>query len=181
MKFVSLLLLFALLISCSDLKKPDQLARAESILKDLTDLENELNAFVLDSIEKQSEENTQIILALKEFETDTISVEMAKKMNRFQRLHETIPVAIELREQLRAALIEMRADLAKLKRDISAGNGKRDRYDSFLSKEASKMKLLQAKGANCLKLLNELDEDWEEARSNMLELIAERNAKKGVQ
>lgn len=181
MKFVSLFFLFVLLISCSDLKKPDQLARAESIVKDLTDLEAELNSFALDSIESQSEENARIISALKEFETDTISIAIAKKMNQFQRLHETIPVALELRKQIQETAIEMRADLVKLKGDISAGNGKRDRYDTFLNKEASKMKLLRKKGTQCLKLLKELDQNWEEARLNMKELIAERNAKKGVQ
>lgn len=168
--FFSVLLLFS---SCSDFSKPKQLERAEKVRSKLTLIHKELNGFEKVSTDLL-EVNNRLISELSGFEDDTISVETATKLNSFIRLHETIPVALDQKKLLVIEIKKMQSDIIKLKQDISEGNGRRDQYGTFLSKEERKLAEIAAQSEKCIAMLSNIDANWEDTVDEMEILIAEQ-------
>ncbi len=180
MKIISLLFVGILLISCSDLKKPEQLKKASEMLSDLTTFEKKLKDAAIDSTLENHVMEDSLIFKLKQFEQDTITVDMAKKMNRFKRLHETLPIARELQQQIFESIVAMKEDLEALKKDISEGNGRRDRYDDYLNKEQEKIDIVRKEWEQCLVLLKDINNHWDASVMEMQQLIDERISAKEV-
>lgn len=179
---IGLILLFLVALnSCADLEQSEYLQEIEGIEKEMDQKSaevNELSALVDSNLIQKGD---SIVLELKQFETDTISLEDAKLMNSFQRLQESIPVALKLKKQIEDAVSVQKSDLKKLKNDIEKGAGRRGKYGEYVATEKKKSEELSQHFERLTVLLKDINESIEPTTERVIQLINERKASKEVQ
>lgn len=126
-------------------------------------------------------QSDSLVAELKSLEKDTVSVETAKKLNSFQRVHETLPVALKLKQQILDASEEFEEDLNKLRSDIAAGRGRRGKYESYINREEEKYAILSKEFERCIEMMDTIGEIIPIILEEMTALVNERNALKEVQ
>jgi|SaaInl5LU_22_DNA_1037371.scaffolds.fasta_scaffold01224_5 chromosome segregation ATPase len=176
-----ILLFLVILNSCADLEQPEYLQEIERIEKDMNQKVDEVNELAKGIDSSLIRKGDSIILELKQFETDTIRLEDAQLMNSYQRLQESIPVALKLKTQIDEAISAQNDDLKKLKSDIEKGAGRRGKYAEYVAKEKSKSEELSQQFDRLRVLLQEINDKIEPTTERVIQLIDERNASKEVQ
>lgn len=163
MRWRSVFLLFLLISSCADLEKDDFLGRIEKIDGELVSMQEKLSANRVDSPEEKTAQCKQLISEVKQLEPDTISLNLAEKIDRFMRYNEILPVTLEMEQHLHKDLDQMRKDLAKLRKDIENGDGKRHKYESYVQQEEAKLSVISERFERCSVLQEELKAHLEKA------------------
>lgn len=175
---ISILLTFS---SCSDLNKSAQLERLEKM--------NEIveNSTVLlkdNKIENASEMlsiSTEYVDRIKGLEDDTIQLEMAYKLDRFKRMHDDLAPALAQYERLLTSILAEKIALIKLKGDINQAQGKRHKYDEYLSFEEKKVTDLETGIALYVERKDLIVKTYDELHNEINEMLVERFTEDEVQ
>lgn len=155
--------------------------RIDAMQEELTTIDSELKGFSNKIYSGWITKGDTIVQNLKKFESDTITIEVAKKMNTFKRLHEMLPLTLTLRDQILKQLNETKTDLKNLRKDISEGSGRRGKYEEYISKEEKKCRVLKEEFERCSNMVEEISEGMETIYTEMELLIVERNKLEEVQ
>lgn len=145
--FVHLLLLKQILfialilsiVSCSDLSKPEQLERLSELKERTVVASGLLDENRLKNGAEIETQSAGLIEVLKQFESDTIDVETAMKLDDFIIMYEAIAPTMNSFHELKKTIDVQQLNLERLERDIEIGSGKRDKYDSYIDFEEGKI------------------------------------------
>ncbi|MCR9172150.1 MAG: hypothetical protein NXI10_06645 [bacterium] len=175
---ISIALLFA---ACADLKKSEQEDRIAAMETKLDALEKELNDFDEALWKTWTTDAELATKQLKQLEADTIPLEMALQIDNYRKLKEKLPGLQKGQQNCLNQVKAIRKRLKKLKTDIENGNGRRDKYDEFLSTEEQELEILEEKFALYKSTYDELQSDFPAAQEQVNAIIAERNLAEEVQ
>jgi chromosome segregation ATPase len=142
-KFVALITLITVLSACSDLKKQDQLDRLEKIQERVEKAKSQLTDNVLKEAGALKTVEERVMSSIQELEDDTIELEVAYRLDEIKHLYLKLTPTLAQYDELNTFLDEEDKVLKKLKVDIENGNGKRHKYDKFISHEAGKVTKLE--------------------------------------
>jgi len=118
--------------------------------------------------------SADLIEGIKGFEDDTIKLEVAYKFNQFKKMYDDLPSTIENYDELIKALNAEKSILIKLKEDINHGDGKRNKYDEYLSFEEKKVKDLESTITLYVEHKNEIMTTYNELNNEIDQLLVER-------
>lgn len=144
MKFFFFIFVVFLFVSCSDIKKGEQLETIEILQKSLDSINTVLieNKFL--ELEKIGIESKAIETKIKEnYSSDTIDVEFAEKLSTFKEMINSIEPLKNAYSKLLKNTKEEKSDLLKLKNDIENGNGERSKYQEYVNFESNKTQQLR--------------------------------------
>ena len=134
-----------LLFSCSDLKKSDQLNAIGQLQTELDSLEIVVKSHEIDTISALMVATNTVELRIKNYyDSDTINIELGKKMNAYKLMRRSLSPLGRSYSTLKNGIKEQREQLSNLKSDIENGNGKRNEYDSYVKHEQSKTMQLKS-------------------------------------
>jgi chromosome segregation ATPase len=136
-----LLSLSILIVSCSDLKKDEQLKRISNLEKGLTLIEkdrlkNEIDTLTIATNAVEIRIKNYLVL-------DTIDLVLGKKMDAYKIMRRSLKPLGKQNIQLKQAIREEQKSLKDLKTDIENGSGSRDKYESYILFEKNKINQLQ--------------------------------------
>lgn len=150
MKFLLGISILALFISCSDLKRPDQIERLQQFEVTLDSLNltlSEIDSNALVEIIHASKEVNEKVEVL---ELDTIEYEFAVQLDRFNRMGEDGRWAQKMTKALSEDLLLEKKAVVSLMTDIEQGNGKREKYDEYIQFEEDKLSELRTRITECV-------------------------------
>lgn len=137
--FISVISVF-LLASCADLNRPKQLERIDAMLTSIDSLSGVCGTFATDSLLEKQNKVLQLNEILSErFVGDTIDIDLAVKLDEFAAMRDDLNYLLKELPTVEKSLSEVRVSLSTLRKDIDAGNGKRDKYDAFITREKKKV------------------------------------------
>ena len=168
MKKLSVLVLLAttlLFVACVDLDKPKHLKAIAQMEKSLDSMDVVLKENRLDTLAGIQIAANALLTRIKTYYTsDTVDVELGKKMNQFKRVmraikpkkgrmqnkdHDTTVIVMADRSigngfsVVHTGVKAERQTLLVLKKDIENGNGRRDKYAEYIKFEQDKVHQLQ--------------------------------------
>lgn len=142
--FIFSILFFLALGSCSDLKKDSRIEQIVKMEKSLDSLDKELKLLKIDSLENMQLAAQMVELRIKNnLKSDSVDIEFGKKMDSYKRMRRAIPKFQRNLVKLNQGIKEMRGSLTDLKSDIKNSNGKREKYDEYITFEKKKLNQLE--------------------------------------
>lgn len=143
----SITFLFSLsmfIVSCSDLKKDEQLKRISKLENGLALIEkNRLNNEI-DTLTALKIATNAVEIRIKNYLVlDTIDLVLGKKMDAYKIMRRSLKPLGKQNIQLKQAIREEQKSLKDLKTDIENGSGSRDKYESYILFEKNKINQLQ--------------------------------------
>ena len=136
----SLLIAFALTSGCADLDKQSQIASIDQMQTTLDSLEKVVKANEIDTIAALRVATNTLELRIKNYyDSDTINLELGKKMNAFKLMRRKLNPLGRSYSTLNRGIIDQKMQLKNLKSDIEQGNGKRNEYDAYIAHEKGKI------------------------------------------
>lgn len=137
---VTCLVFATILISCADVRKPEQLQSIADMQADVDSLRGVLKANPMDSGFILHTETEAVERRIKNnFYTDTVNMAVARKMDAFKVMRRKLkPLTYDF-NNLMKGIAQMDTSLAELKTDIENGDNERDRYDEFILFEQGKV------------------------------------------
>lgn len=152
MKYILIPLLILSLTACHDVKKQAYLADIQEMNAQLEELDKAYETLSLDSVNNFLNEINDINFDIQHhYVTDTINVEMGRKMNDFKRTRNTLRSMGKMGNQILSGKEEEKATLKTLQEDIEKGAGDRSKYGEFVAFEQKKVKQLRVLMDECLK------------------------------
>jgi Zn-dependent M28 family amino/carboxypeptidase len=152
------LLFFIALSSCSDLKRTKQIATIESYQNSLDSIEVVLESNKIDTLELMASSSQRLMREIsKNYRSDTVSLDFAKKMDEYKFLVNSIPSVINVQNQLINYFDNIHISLRDLKEDIEHASGKKAKYPTYISFE--KKKLINVR---------EMAKDYMQKRNNLI-------------
>ena len=128
-----------LLVSCSDLKKEDQLAKLKTLQEKLLESQNEFQATVIDSLHRMTNTSSNLERTLKQnYTSDAIDVVLGKRVDDYKRMRRMFGPLGNLGSKLRRSYTEQKKQLKSLLFDIENGYGERNKYDAYIDIESGK-------------------------------------------
>ena len=128
-----------LLVSCSDLKKEDQLAKLKTLQEKLLDSQNEFQTAFIDSLHLMTTSSSDLERDLKQnYTSDTVDVVLGKRVDDYKRMRRMFGPLGNLGSKLRRAYNEQEKQLKSLLFDIENGFGERNKYDAYIDMERGK-------------------------------------------
>lgn len=161
-------------MGCADLDKSDQLERIDVMRERLDLLEKELMEFDIDAWNQWKDDAKSSMTALKQLESDTISLETAYEIDAYSRLKDNLPGLLIGQQDLLRQVKEGQSRLNKLRKDIEKGNGRRDKYDAFLKSEEEGMKIMEKRFAFYTEVYESIQTEFPEAQESVNQIIAEQ-------
>jgi hypothetical protein len=153
--------LFIALVSCSDLKKNDQLQVITSMEHSLDSISTVLEANEIDTIAGLSMSAEMVERRIKNhYNTDTVDMEMGNKMDAYKTARKSFSPLGSAYYKIQNGLNEEKETLKKLKSDIENGDGDRKKYEEYIIFEQAKVTQLEV-------LLN----DYVEQKTKMMNLF----------
>lgn len=145
-RLIFILFLFGAFFSCSDFNQKEQLRKVDKITNSLDSLSLSLARHIPDSLNsmRQTMLNTEIALKNKVI-MDTINVKYAKDMDTYKLARKRIGKINHHLVELRSAFKKEKKQLARLKKDIEMGWGKRNQYDAYIKLENKNIEVLATK------------------------------------
>ena len=136
MKSIYLLFGVLFLISCSDLKRPEQLNKLEVIDIKLSELKTLKSGVNYDSIQIVVDEITNSEERMKvSFQDDTLSLQLIKKLDEYKRIKPSLVNVLEVGPVLDSSINSNKERVDLLVEDIKNGVGNRAKYDTNISFE----------------------------------------------
>lgn len=130
----------ALITGCADLNKQSQLTAIDQMQTTLDSLEKVVKANEIDTIAALRVATNTLELRIKNYyDSDTINIELGKKMNAFKSMRRRLNPLGRSYSTLNRGIIEQRKQLKNLKTDIEQGNGKRNEYNTYIAHEKGKI------------------------------------------
>ena len=143
MKFFAFILTVILFSSCADLKKGEQLEAIDSMSKTVDSISTVLIENKYEEIKQISVESYEVQKKIKEnFSSDTISIEFAKKLDKFKVMIESFDLLNKQFILLNENSKEEKVKLESLNKDITTASGQRDKYEEFIQFEKVKVQQL---------------------------------------
>lgn len=133
------------LVSCSDLKKGDQLKSIEAMNKSVDSIETVLLENEIDTLSALITATVTLELRIKNnYFADTIDMELGKKMDAFKRTRRRLGPLSGTFNTIRIGVKDEKEMLKKLKSDIENGNGDRKKYPEYITFEQKKVDQLRS-------------------------------------
>ena len=128
-----------LLISCSDLRKEDQLAKLKMLQDKLYASQNEFQDAFIDSLHLMTMASSDLERNLKQnYESDTVDVVLGKRVDDYKRMRRMFGPLGDFGSKLKRAYSEQEKQLQSLFLDIENGYGERNKYDTYIDMEREK-------------------------------------------
>lgn len=181
---MKLLLFISLIItlgSCSDLKKSGQVERLDAMMEKIDSSTGLLDENDFENSSELLNTSGDLVNRIKGLEDDTIQLEIAYKFNRFKKMFDDLTPAIERYDKLKESLKTEKAILKQLKKDINHGDGKRHKYDEYLSFEEKKVTELESAITLYIERKNDITTTYNELHNEINELLVERFTSPEVQ
>ena len=175
---ISIAFVFA---GCADLKKSEQLERIDMMSTELDTWKLELLDFDKEQWKQWMENTETSVTKLKQLEADTVSLETAMEIDTYRKLQKKLPGLAAQQNGCLKDINAIQKRLKKLRSDIEKGNGRRDKYDSYLNNEEQEMEILEAKCAFYQNTYETVKKELPLAQENINELISERIVVEEVQ
>jgi hypothetical protein len=135
---------FIALVSCSDLKKNDQLKAITSMEQTLDSVSTVLKVNLIDTISGLSIAAEVVEKRIKMYyNADTIDMEFGKKMDAYKMTRKSFPPLGNAYYKIEKGVVEEKETLKNLKGDIENGDGDRQKYEEFISFEQAKVSQLE--------------------------------------
>jgi len=162
MKYLFLVVLLFVGFACSDLNKGKQ-------LKEIGDLEQTLDSIEVVLIENKFEEidryfkDAKIVESrIKEnYKSDTISLELASKIDRYKEMLQRTPLLRKGYKQLLKDIELQQNSINFLYDDIEHGNGDRSKYEVYILKERENLTLIRISLLTYIKQRKEVIDGFE--------------------
>lgn len=169
MKQIVVLFILALfIVSCSDLKKGEQLEHIDQMSNSIDSVEVVLMSNKIDSLQKMQALADSVILRIsKNYQSDTVTLEFGKKMDTYKQMVLSLPIIIEDQLTLKENIKTIRVSLIELREDVSSASGKRNLYDQYLSFESNKLDSVRIKAKEYMELRNKLIANFNQIHSEM--------------
>jgi hypothetical protein len=139
-----LLSLSMFIVSCSDLKKDEQLKRISKLENGLALIEKNRLKNEIDTLTELKIATNAVEIRIKNYLVlDTIDLVLGKKMDAYKIMRRSLKPLGKQNVQLKQAIREEQKSLRDLKTDIENGSGSRDKYESYILFEKNKINQLQ--------------------------------------
>ena len=140
MKNIYFLFLAVILFnSCSDIEKTNRLAKVDKMLHGLDSIKIQLNRQKIDTLADMQLAAQGVELRIKQnFKSDTIDLELGKKMDQYKRMRRAIPKLRTNLFKLEKGIVELSKSLTLLRKDIENNSGIREKYDEYIKFERNK-------------------------------------------
>ncbi len=138
-KIFLLFLIGILLVSCSDLDKSNRLVKIDKMLSGLDSMSIQIKKEKIDTLAEMQLAAQGVEYRIRgNFVTDTIDLELGKKMDRYKRMRRAIPKLRSNLVKLDKGIVELKNSLSLLKKDIENNSGMREKYDQYITFEKNK-------------------------------------------
>ncbi len=176
--FISLLIALS---SCADLKKSGQVERLDKMIEKIDSSTELLNENDFENASELLSTSDDIVNGIKRLEGDTIKLEIAYKFNRFKTMFDDLEPTMKRYNELIESVKTEKAVLAKLKKDINRGDGKRHKYDEYLSFEEKKVTELESAITLYIERKNVITTTYDELHNEISQLLVEHFTSSEVQ
>ena len=146
MKYLSILFLSVLLISCHDVKKKEQLTKVDALIASNDSIYKAYRTKEADSVSftRIIQQIMDVELRIKRnYETDTVNLDFAKKMDAYKLVRKRLKPLGKIASQLAFGYEEEKKALTNLRTDIDLGSGDKSKYDEFIQYEQNKVDQLR--------------------------------------
>jgi chromosome segregation ATPase len=174
MNFKYIFILAIVLVSCSDLKKPEQLEKVDDLLESVSSSTTALEENEIQNLEEILVLSSDMTSVFKQYESDTIDVDIALKFDRFQSMNEKIVPVMQWYDTLDSLLEQQESKLKELRNDIDQGSGKRNKYDTYIQFEKEKVTKLESRVEECITAMKEIEATYEELHNEINELLTDK-------
>lgn len=141
---IFLLSLSMFIVSCSDLKKDEQLKRISKLENGLALIEKNRLKNEIDTLTELKIATNAVEIRIKNYLVlDTIDLVLGKKMDAYKIMRRSLKPLGKQNIQLKQAIREEQKSLKDLKTDVENGSGSRDKYESYILFEKNKINQLQ--------------------------------------
>mgnify|MGYP006924836877 FL=1 len=132
-----------LFVSCSDLKKQDQLKTIDQLSKTVDSIQKIVLKSEIDSIIYRKTATQDVELRIKQnFHSDTLNLALGKKMDAYKVMRRKFGPLSRTYNTLKTGSADELNTLNLLKNDINSGSGERDKYNEFIQFEKNKVEQL---------------------------------------
>jgi hypothetical protein len=173
--------MFAGLMSCSDLSRPDQLERLEVLSGSIDSMEVLISEIEPEDLDAMIQSSQEVSGKFEQLGLDTIDYKFAIRLDRFKRMGTSCAKVKFSFEQHKLELEEERAAVDNLVTDINAGNGRRDKYDEYIAFEEGKVAVLRTRLNEIMVEFNGAIDTYDELSTVLLSEINERFTQNEVQ
>ena len=143
MKSVFILLGVILLISCSDLKRPEQKNKLELVRADLNLLSENSHRVDSDSISIMMSQIDKVEKRIKNyFQYDTLNIKLIERLDSYKRIQPSLMFVLNGRKIIDSCFSVRIKSLESLETDIENSVGNRAMYNEFLDFEKDQVKQL---------------------------------------
>lgn len=165
-----LFLILIALSSCSDLKRTKQISTIESYQNSLDSIEVVLQSNKIDTLEIMQAASEKLMKQIvMNYNSDTVSIDFAKKLDEYKFLTTSIPSVINVQNNLINYLDKIHISLRNLKEDIEHASGKKAKYPAYISFEYKKVVKVR-----------KMSTDYMEKRNHLIQHYAPRHAEMEV-
>lgn len=116
----------------------------------------------------------KLVEGIKGFEDDTIQLAIALKFERFKKMFDELTSFSEKYKELTGDVKVEKEVLNRLKKDITQGNGKRHKYDEYLSFEEKKVTELESASIIYAERWKEINTVYDELHNEIDQILVER-------
>ncbi|GAB5417693.1 MAG: hypothetical protein Crog4KO_26790 [Crocinitomicaceae bacterium] len=148
---------------------------------EIAEWNSELKAFDAQKWKGRLQEVSANIEQLKQLEADTISLEDALVIDAYRNVQMEMIQVQSLHDQCEQGLKLIEHQIKKLKTDINAGNGRRDKYDQFIAEEEAQLEILREIYTLYKSTVEKIEKEFPEYQNSVNSIIAERLLEEGVQ
>jgi len=181
MRYWILLSLAFALLGCADLKKTEQLERIDAIESDIARVESILEEIESLKPDEKIRAYEKKVERLKGLESDTISVDEAKSINKLQTLKANLESLQNYRLVGETETSSTRKRIEQLRSDIEKGSGRRDKYDDYLKDEEAKAGKLKGYFDRSYEKLEAVKKNWESVSNEVDNILNKHVSSQGVQ
>lgn len=164
---IFLFVLLFLFISCNR-SKEKQLNKVNQLLSTCDSLENIYKLEKNDSIPYFIQGVMDVELRIKKnFTSDTVSLDFAKKINRFKMIRKKLKPILKQNMKFSTAFYELKQSILTLKKDIENNAGDKNRYEEYLLFEEKKVNSIKLVLLDNLKIQKEQIKNYHELHNEL--------------
>lgn len=168
--FISTALIFT---ACADLNKSEQLERIDTMEDEVSEWSDAMNNFDSEAWILSVSDVEATVEAIKQIESDTISVQEALAMETFTNLQLEMLSLHPLLTRCGEGAKEVMKRLKKLKIDIDLGNGQRHKYDTYLTEEEAQVAILREDFKRYMQIKEKVENALPEAQKDVNAILNE--------
>jgi hypothetical protein len=176
MKFISFAILLVFFASCSDMKKGQQLEEISNLQTTLDSLQNLWNeeAFVhTDSLSTVCQIMIDSIGTV--YKNQELEVKTASKLDLFKQCHNDLKELKEIQEFYPVVLKEKKQSLSSLKKDVSIGSGRREKYEEYIAFEKKEMSTILQQYNDYQKTKSDCEKKYAHSHASVHQLLKTLN------